>query len=91
MTTKREKYDAIEKQIQKEKDQRDELQRNIEMMKERLVKIESSISSKTTTQEKYGKTIQETESAYKKILQSSHTLLNVLKRETINLDQEVLN
>ena len=33
----------------------------------------------------YDKTIAETEAAYMKILESSQTLLNVLKRETVNL------
>ena len=63
--------------------------REIELMKERLTKINSSITSKTSTQEKCWKTIEETEGAYKKIMQSSHTLLNVLRREAKNLDQEV--
>ena len=33
----------------------------------------------------FDQTIQETEAAYMKILESSQTLLNVLKRETLNL------
>lgn len=34
---------------------------------------------------RYDKTITETESAYSKILESSQTLLHVLKREAVNL------
>jgi len=37
----------------------------------------------------YDQTIQETEAAYMKILESSQTLLNVLKRESINLTKKV--
>jgi Sjoegren syndrome nuclear autoantigen 1 len=33
----------------------------------------------------FDQTIQETEAAYMKILESSQTLLNVLKRESMNL------
>ena len=36
----------------------------------------------------YDKTIQETEAAYMKILESSQTLLHVLKRETVNLTKK---
>jgi Sjoegren syndrome nuclear autoantigen 1 len=36
----------------------------------------------------FDQTIQETEAAYMKILESSQTLLNVLKREAINLQKK---
>ena len=36
----------------------------------------------------YDKTIAETEAAYMKILESSQTLLHVLKRETVNLTKK---
>lgn len=36
----------------------------------------------------FDQTIQETEAAYMKILESSQTLLNVLKRESINLTKK---
>ena len=36
----------------------------------------------------YDKTIQETEAAYMKILESSQTHLHVLKRETVNLTKK---
>jgi hypothetical protein len=37
---------------------------------------------------RYDKTVQETEAAYMKILESSQTLLHVLKRETVNLTKK---
>ena len=36
----------------------------------------------------YDKTIQETEAAYLKILESSQTLLTVLKRESVNISKK---
>lgn len=37
----------------------------------------------------YDKTITETEAAYNKIMESSHALLHVLRREVKNLDKKV--
>lgn len=37
---------------------------------------------------RYDKTIQETEAAYSKIMESSQTLLHVLKRESVNLTKK---
>lgn len=47
-----------------------------------------SLLSARLKPEKYDKTIQETEAAYMKILESSQTLLHVLKRETVNLSKK---
>jgi Sjoegren syndrome nuclear autoantigen 1 len=40
------------------------------------------------TKDEYDKVIQETEAAYLKILESSQTLLTVLKRESINIQKK---
>jgi Sjoegren syndrome nuclear autoantigen 1 len=40
------------------------------------------------TRNEYDKVIQETEAAYLKILESSQTLLTVLKRESINIQKK---
>merc|ERR1719410_1415677 len=55
-------------------------------MTERLHRLNASISQKSQARNDYDKTIQETEGAYMKILESSQTLLHVLKRESVNLD-----
>lgn len=44
-------------------------------------------AQKVAARNDYDSTIQETEAAYMKILESSQTLLHVLKRETVNLSQ----
>ena len=40
------------------------------------------------TRTEYDKTITETEAAYSKIMESSQTLLHVLKRESVNLTKK---
>ena len=46
--------------------------------------INEGLIRKTTARNEYDKTIQETEAAYMKILESSQTLMHVLKREAVN-------
>jgi len=48
---------------------------------ERLEVIDNSLAKKYVTRNEYDKTIQETQSAFNKILESSQTLLHVLKKE----------
>lgn len=47
--------------------------------------MNESLSQKAAARNEYDVTIQETEAAYMKILESSQTLLHVLKRETVSL------
>ena len=58
------------------------------MLTDRLQKINESLVRKTQARNEYDKTIQETEAAYMKILESSQTLLHVMKRETVNLAKQ---
>jgi len=55
---------------------------------DRLSSINESLARKLQARNEYDKTIQETEAAYMKILESSQTLLQVLKRETVNLTKK---
>ena len=48
-------------------------------MTDRLSKLNEGLARKVQARNEYDKTIQETESAYMKILESSQTLLHVLK------------
>lgn len=58
------------------------------MLTKRLSHLNDSISRKVTSRNEYDKTIGETEAAYLKILESSQTLLTVLKRETVTLTKK---
>ena len=47
--------------------------------------MNEGLARKVQARNEYDRTIQETEGAYMKILESSQTLLQVLKRETVSL------
>ena len=47
--------------------------------------MNESLAKKITARNEYDKTISETENAYMKILESSQSLLQVLKRESSSL------
>jgi Sjoegren syndrome nuclear autoantigen 1 len=61
------------------------IEKEIAALTERLRGTNEGLSSKLATKQEYDKAISETEGAYLKILESSQTLLHVLKRETVNL------
>ena len=50
--------------------------------------MNESLARKVQARAEYDKTIQETEAAYMKILESSQTLLHVLKRESVSLTKK---
>ena len=52
---------------------------------DRLEVINATLAKKYITRNEYDKTIQETQSAFNKILESSQTLLHVLRKEGAQL------
>ena len=81
----REKREEINRQLLKDEEDKAKIQRDIAVLSDRLSKINESLARKVTSRNEYDRTIQETEGAYMKILESSATLLSVLKRETTTL------
>eukprot|EP00462_Mataza_sp_D1_P002817 CAMPEP_0175111770 /NCGR_PEP_ID=MMETSP0086_2-20121207/15022_1 /TAXON_ID=136419 /ORGANISM="Unknown Unknown, Strain D1" /LENGTH=113 /DNA_ID=CAMNT_0016390419 /DNA_START=28 /DNA_END=369 /DNA_ORIENTATION=- len=81
----REKREALNKAILGEEKQKAEIQKKLHKLTESLHRINEGLAQKTQARNEYDTTIQETEAAYMKILESSQTLLHVLKRETVNL------
>eukprot|EP00161_Ancyromonas_sigmoides_P002621 TRINITY_DN1236_c0_g1_i1.p2 TRINITY_DN1236_c0_g1~~TRINITY_DN1236_c0_g1_i1.p2 ORF type:complete len:112 (-),score=26.73 TRINITY_DN1236_c0_g1_i1:18-353(-) len=79
----REKRDAVSRQVSKDEDERAKIQTDIRILTERLQRLEGSLGRKAEAVREYDRTITETEAAYAKILESSQTLLSVLKRETV--------
>ena len=73
--------------LQEEEDKA-KIQREIAILSEKLQKMNESLARKIQARAEYDKTIQETEAAYMKILESSQTLLHVLKRESVNLTKK---
>jgi len=84
----REKREEINRQILKEEEEKAKIQRDLSVLTDRLSSINESLARKTQARNEYDRTIQETEAAYMKILESSQTLLQVLKRETVSLTKK---
>ena len=80
----REKREEVNRQILKE-EEKAKIQKDLSILTDRLQKLNESLTRKQQARNEYDKTIQETEAAYMKILESSQTLLHVLKRESVNL------
>merc|ERR1712228_898897 len=87
----RQKREAVHKEIISEEREKGRVQKQLAELTEQLQRLNGSIGRKTQSRNDYDKTIQETETAYMKILESSQTLLHVLKRETQNLNKKSSN
>lgn len=84
----REKREELNRQILKEEDEKAKVEAELARLHEALRLITESLEAKITTRNNYDKTIQETEQAYIKILESSQTLLHVLGKEKNELGKQ---
>ncbi|PAA87881.1 hypothetical protein BOX15_Mlig018067g1, partial [Macrostomum lignano] len=73
--------DLLQKEIDKEEAEKTKLQRDLKLLSDELAKVNESLSKKLAHRAQYDRTIAETEAAYSKILESSQTLLTLVKRE----------
>lgn len=85
MCTKR---DEIHKQIVKEEMEKKKIQDDLRTLTERLTRLIESLAKKYAAQNEFDKTIAETEAAYMKIIESSQTLVQALKKEVNNEHEE---
>ncbi|CAM2719954.1 unnamed protein product [Rotaria magnacalcarata] len=83
------KRDELQRQILIEEEDKHRLENEIRFASDKLSKINENLARKTTARTEFDQTIGETEAAYMKILESSQTLLNVLKRESHSLRNKV--
>jgi sjoegren syndrome nuclear autoantigen 1 len=74
--------DAVGKEIEIETRKQNEIQCRIDEEKKRLSHCEARLSKLQSSNEAYANTIKEADAAYSKILESSQTLLHVMKRES---------
>lgn len=81
----RERKDAINRQVLREEEDKAKIQLDLNLLTDRLAWINEELAGKIQSNNEYDRTIQETEAAYMKILESSQSLLQVLKRETTHL------
>mmetsp|Transcript_16567 Transcript_16567/g.28410 ORF Transcript_16567/g.28410 Transcript_16567/m.28410 type:complete len:111 (-) Transcript_16567:366-698(-) len=84
----KEKRDEILRSLKEDDSEKAKIQSELQHLTKRLAQVNDSISRKNETRTEYEKVIQETEAAYSKILESSHTLLTVLKREAVNIQKK---
>eukprot|EP00878_Enallax_costatus_P005785 GHUV01006066.1.p1 GENE.GHUV01006066.1~~GHUV01006066.1.p1 ORF type:complete len:112 (+),score=24.57 GHUV01006066.1:213-548(+) len=84
----KEKREGILKQIQDEENEKQKIQQELAALTQRLSRINESLARKIDTKNEYDKVILETEAAYLKILESSQTLLTVLKRESVSIQKK---
>ena len=83
------KRDELQRQILIEEEDKHKLENEIRLTSEKLARINENLAKKITARTEFDRTISETEAAYMKILESSQTLLNVLKRESHSLRTKV--
>ena len=81
---------AVEQDIQADMIEKTNVEKRIAVLTEKLAQVNGefyleSLHKQIDVRNSYDRTIQETEGAYIKILESSQTLLHVLKRESVNL------
>ena len=84
----RQKREEINTNILREEEEKAKIQRDLSILTDRLAKINEGLARKIQARNEYDRTIQETEAAYMKILESSQTLLQVLKRESVSLTKK---
>ena len=84
----RDRRDEVNRQILREEEDKAKIQLDLNMLTDRMSWINETLASKINANNEYDRTIQETEAAYMKILESSNMLLQVLKRETTNLTKK---
>ena len=84
----RSKREEVNRSILRDEEEKAKIQKELTTMTERLSRINEDLARKMQARNEFDQTIQETEAAYMKILESSQTLLNVLKREAINLQKK---
>eukprot|EP00727_Mastigamoeba_balamuthi_P009019 m51a1_g474 putative sjoegren syndrome nuclear autoantigen 1 homolog (112) ;mRNA; r:196031-196551 len=85
----RDKVQALNQVILREEEERARVQSEMRALQERLDRSNASLERKYAARSEFERTIKETESAYLKILESSQTLLHVLKRESQSLSKQL--
>ena len=84
----RDRRDEVNRAILLEEEEKARIQKEISSLTDRLSKLNESLARKLRAKEEYDRTIAESEQAYMKILESSETLLGVLKKERDTLGRK---
>uniref|UniRef100_H3CI08 Sjogren syndrome nuclear autoantigen 1 n=2 Tax=Tetraodon nigroviridis TaxID=99883 RepID=H3CI08_TETNG len=81
------KREELNRQIRQEEEEKERLQHDIQVLSDKLSRVNESLSQRLAARAAFDRTIAETEAAYTKILESSQSLLCVLKKEAGNLSK----
>ncbi|XP_031711506.1 microtubule nucleation factor SSNA1 [Anarrhichthys ocellatus] len=81
------KREELNSQIKQEEEEKVRLQHDIRVLSEKLCRVNESLAQRLAARSTFDRTIAETEAAYTKILESSQSLLSVLKQEAGNLSK----
>ncbi|XP_032395714.1 microtubule nucleation factor SSNA1 isoform X1 [Etheostoma spectabile] len=81
------KREELNSQIKQEEEEKERLQHDIRVLSEKLSRVNESLAQRLAARATFDRTIAETEAAYTKILESSQSLLSVLKQEAGNLSK----
>ncbi|XP_054468902.1 Sjoegren syndrome nuclear autoantigen 1 [Anoplopoma fimbria] len=81
------KREELNRQIKQEEEEKERLQHDIRVLSEKLCRVNESLAQRLAARTTFDRTIAETEAAYTKILESSQSLLSVLKQEAGNLSK----
>ncbi|XP_077352959.1 microtubule nucleation factor SSNA1-like [Vanacampus margaritifer] len=81
------KREELNRQIKLEEEEKERLQHDIRVFSGKLSKVNESLAQRMAARATFDRTIAETEAAYIKILESSQSLLSVLKHEAGNLSK----
>ncbi|XP_026153573.1 microtubule nucleation factor SSNA1 [Mastacembelus armatus] len=81
------KREELNRQIKQEEEEKERLEHDIRVLSEKLSRVNESLGQRLAALTTFDRTIAETKAAYTKILESSQSLLSVLKQETENLSK----
>merc|ERR1719473_2300913 len=81
------KRNDLDNFIQREEEEKARIVNDLRILNERLARVDEGLARRYAARQEYDKTIAETENAFSKIVDSSRTLLHVLKRESTTLQK----
>eukprot|EP00924_Labyrinthula_sp_SR-Ha-C_P004913 snap_masked-scaffold_1-processed-gene-16.44-mRNA-1 protein AED:0.03 eAED:0.03 QI:0/-1/0/1/-1/1/1/0/106 len=82
------KREELNHTILREEEEKAKIQKDLSVLTDRLGKLNENLAKRQQAKLEYDRTIEETEQAYMKIMESSQTLLHVLKRESASLTKK---
>ena len=88
LETIKESREEVNAEIETEEAEKKQIEEQMKLMQMRLQELHDSLAKKYNTRNEFDKTIGETENAFMKILESSQTLLHVLKKEGSSLNKK---